>query len=533
MFINAGSLVGTTIVTSILGFAYWWVAARRFTPEVVGTASAAISSMTLIGTFCVLGLGTLLITEIPRQPKQAIPLISTALISVAVVGGLAGLIFALVAPLFWPQFSYLNANVLAIMGYASGVSLTSVTLVLDQALVGLLRGVQQFYRNSLFAIIKLFALFLISLQFSNLTGMSVYATWSLGTFSSVVIVLVPVLFSRKRPFRCYLPQWNLLRQMGRAALQHHLLNTMLQFTAYALPTIVTVLLSARMNALFYVSWMLVNFIFYIPAALTTVLHAMNSAHQSTLAARARTTIGLALVVTVFATVVLQFTATRLLSIFGGAYADGAWILRLLVLAAFPIIIKNHYISICRIQDRVKSAIWIIGPGCVLEIILVVIGGRVAGLFGLSLGWVVAVYIEATCMSPTVYGAVVKVKSSALSLEEHIIDIATDAIWLVDTTMLPTITTSQLSAITSSRLPAITATEFHIVKKEGTGEANNRKNDKSLKEKQLGSNHIRRLKPPRLQPFVPQSSEVCTEEKPGVDQGLERSRQVITVLNSRA
>src|SRR5207248_3068539 len=71
MLTNAGALVGTTMVTSILGSAYWWVAARRFLPEAVGVASASVSAMVLLGGFCVLGFGTLLITELPRQPGQA------------------------------------------------------------------------------------------------------------------------------------------------------------------------------------------------------------------------------------------------------------------------------------------------------------------------------------------------------------------------------------------------------------------------------------------------------------------------------
>jgi O-antigen/teichoic acid export membrane protein len=50
LFVNAGSLMGTTAVTSLFGFAYWWVAARTAPAEAVGQASAAVSAMTLIGT---------------------------------------------------------------------------------------------------------------------------------------------------------------------------------------------------------------------------------------------------------------------------------------------------------------------------------------------------------------------------------------------------------------------------------------------------------------------------------------------------
>jgi len=65
---NAGSLVATQLVTSGLGFLFWLVAARWFSPAGVGFAAAAISAMTLLGTFGMLGLGTLLMGELPRRP---------------------------------------------------------------------------------------------------------------------------------------------------------------------------------------------------------------------------------------------------------------------------------------------------------------------------------------------------------------------------------------------------------------------------------------------------------------------------------
>src|SRR5205085_3208605 len=94
MLVNSGSLFGTTTVTSMLGFVYWWLAARQFTPEAVGFASAAISAMTLLGTFAILGLGTLLLGELAQQRGKEVSLISAALILVGAVGGLLGLAFA-------------------------------------------------------------------------------------------------------------------------------------------------------------------------------------------------------------------------------------------------------------------------------------------------------------------------------------------------------------------------------------------------------------------------------------------------------
>src|SRR2546430_3180091 len=188
MLINSGSLFSTTIVTSLLGFVYWWVATRRFTPETVGMASASVSTMTLLGSFCIVGLGTLLITELPRQPGCVITLTSTALVVVGAVGGCTGLLFALVAPVISSEFAPLRASSADSVIFAAGVSLTSITLVFDQALIGLLRGGLQLTRNTLFAIIKLVALLLVGFLLSNATGITIYATWAVGSILSLVVI---------------------------------------------------------------------------------------------------------------------------------------------------------------------------------------------------------------------------------------------------------------------------------------------------------------------------------------------------------
>src|SRR5947208_13653015 len=66
---NSGALLGSSVVTSALGFVFWWLAARVASQDTVGTASAAVSAMTLIGTIGMFGLGTLLIADLPRMPS--------------------------------------------------------------------------------------------------------------------------------------------------------------------------------------------------------------------------------------------------------------------------------------------------------------------------------------------------------------------------------------------------------------------------------------------------------------------------------
>src|ERR1700730_8371840 len=135
ILVNAGSLVGTTAVTAGLGFVYWLVAARVFSPEAFGLASASISAMSLLGFVGMLGLGSLLMGELPRQPEKASSLITSAVLVSGIAGGLLGLVFAIFAENVSAQFHPLDESVGVVALFAFGVGLTSASLVLDQAVI--------------------------------------------------------------------------------------------------------------------------------------------------------------------------------------------------------------------------------------------------------------------------------------------------------------------------------------------------------------------------------------------------------------
>lgn len=405
MLLNAGSLVGTTLVTSVLGFGYWWFATRLYSPASVGLASAMISAMTLLGTFGMLGLGTLLTGELPKQPDKAGSLISVALIVVGIVGIVLGAIFAGTAPLLSKDFEPLGADGVSILLFALGVGLTTITLVLDQALIGLLRGGLQLWRNTLFAAVKLLVLVGASFLLAHAAGMTIYATWLIGNVISLVALIVFIPF-RKKGMRIAFPDWGLLRKLKSAAFEHHLINIILLAPPLVLPILVTIQLSATANAWFYVSFMLANFVFTLTYALSTVLYAESAAQPALLARKARFTLGIAFITSIAANIVLQFGAKLILGIFGHIYADEAALsLRILSLAVFPLIIVSHYIAIRRIQDRIIQAIIPITLGTIIEIGGAVIGAHLGGLSGLSIGWIIGLSIEALYMSPAIYRAI--------------------------------------------------------------------------------------------------------------------------------
>lgn len=445
ILINVGSLIGTTGVTSVLGIAYWWFAARQFPPETVGLASAEISTMTLLGTLCMTGLGTLLIGELPRQPGKEMSLISAALILVGGIGGFLGIVFALIAPFISPNFQALRASAQIIGLFTVGVSLTAITLALDQAFIGLLRGELQLWRNTLFAVIKLVALLTASLWLTVATSQTIYITWTVGNALSLVVLVLFKVKKGNRPIKSYWPNWGLLKKLKSAALQHQMLNLILQAPSLILPVLVTIVLSSRMNAWFYVAMMISNFVSVATLALTTVLYAANSAQPEASARKARLTISLSLATCLLANIVFLFGSRQILGLFGQTYADQAsWSLRILVIASIPLVIKNHYIAIRRIQGQVAKAMLPLLVGGILELTGAALGARLGSLFGLSLGWLVAVCIEAACMLLPVCKAL-RITEVPLQPCVETANVEPELIWLADTLVLPAVKLKQVDA----------------------------------------------------------------------------------------
>lgn len=426
ILINAGTLVCTLGITSGLGFSYWWFAARQFSNDVVGFAQAANVAMAFLANFCLLGLGTLLITELPRRKGQEASLISTALIVVGVVGASAGVLFAVVAPFVVKDLEELRSSLLNILLFAAGVSLTSMVLILDQVFIAMLRGGLQLWRNAIFSVGKLLALFAVSLWISQELGVAIYAAWAVGNFLSFVSLVGFVLWKGKTPLRSYWPDWRLLRRLGVTALLHHMLNLILQAPTLILPLIVASIFPLAANAWFGNALLIVTFLFAISTSLTVVLHATNPSDHVVLREKTRMTVSVAVATALAAGTILQIGAEPILSLFGTDYVlHSSPVLRILAFGALPLIVKDHYIAVCRIKDTVAKAIIPIAIGALLELSIATLGANFGyllgfdGLSGLSLGWVTALYTESLFMFPVVY----RVMMHTTLAEEQILQVA--------------------------------------------------------------------------------------------------------------
>ena len=399
---NAGSLAATTGLTSVFGFVFWVIAAREFSPQAVGYGSAAISAMMLLGTVGMFGLGTVLIGELPRRRDRG-SLIAAALITSGLGSLVLGFAFPIVAAAFGAHFPELSGTAARLLIFAVGVGLTGVSLVFDEATIGLMRGGVQLSRNLVMSVGKLAVLPLIAIAVHDMFGVGLMVAWVLGTTLSLAASALLLKRSGSTIFRR--PDWGLLRGLTKVVMAHNWLNLAIATPPKLIPVLVILVVSPSANAAFYVAFMLASFLFMVPLHLSTVLFAIASASPELIAEKLRFVLRVSLIIGLPAMAVLAIGAHFTLGIFGSNYSQLATVpLWLLIIAYIPALPKSQYIAVCRATGRVTRAAVVLTIAMCCELAGVILGGKLGGLNGLCTGYTIVVFIEGMVTAPTVLRA---------------------------------------------------------------------------------------------------------------------------------
>jgi O-antigen/teichoic acid export membrane protein len=398
---NAGSLAATTGVTSILGFAYWIYAARFFShdADAVGYATAAIATMTLLGTIGVFGLGTMLIGELPQGGNRG-GLITASLIASFVASIVLAFGFALVSLSFGSHYVEISGNIWRMSIFSIGVALSAATMVFDDAAIGLMRGGLQLSRNTTVSVAKMLALPVSVFLIHDVFGLAIMVSWVLGTAVSIIPTVITIKRGGSRIL--YRPDWATLRKLGKVIWSHNWLNLAITVPTKLVPVLVATMVLPGANAAYYVAAMIASFLAMVPMHLSTVLFAVASAAPEKISEKLRFVLRTALVIGIPVGLVMGVSAHFVLSVFGSSYASLAtgplWIM---IAGYIPGLPSAVYIAVCRATGKVNQATILLSAFAVLQMLSVVVGGKLDGLYGLSYGQLAVSIIEAFITAPLV------------------------------------------------------------------------------------------------------------------------------------
>ena len=400
---NAASLIATTGLTSLLGFAYWNVAAKLFSQQAVGYGAAAVSVMTLLSSIGVFGLSTLLIGSLPTRTSDRAGLVWAATFAAAAGSLILTLGFIFAAPHFTTHFHGLIGSVPHAALLCAGVVLTTVTVVFDSASIGVLRGGLQLARNMVFSAVKLVTLIAMATVMHYALGIGLFLSWVAAIPVSMLVVAGRLWLSHERVLAR--PDWAVLKSLGKTVAAHNWLNLAISIPGLILPVLVASILSPADNAGFYAAWTIVHLLYVVPGHVSTALFAVASGDLQAMAKKLRFSLRISLVLGIPGTAVLALGARTILDIYGAGYSHVATVpMQLLVIGYLPALPGFFYVAVSRAAGKLSRAAIVMAAFGGVNVVASVIGCQRDGLVGMTLAGLLVTVAEALVTTPAVVRA---------------------------------------------------------------------------------------------------------------------------------
>ena len=353
-------IMATSVVTSLIGYAFWLLVDHSYPPAVSGAGAAAASLLQASALLASAGAGAAMMEWLPRcgtalewrRRLTAGLLVATA---AATVGGVMTVV---VVGRLLHALAVLGTPMGGLLFCLGGVFL-ALGVVIDDVAVCERRGGVMLVRNTVFVAAR-FPLLAVPWLWPG-TADQILTAW-IG--ASGLSLLVSVMALRHRvPHLDVRPSLGALgtqlREMAGSFVGQHLITVTAMLGAYLMPMLVVARVSAAANTYFYATWMLGSVFFMISPAVSAALFAeaaIDPRHVDALARRCVATIAALLAVPM---VVTLCGGGLLLGLFGPDYpAHGRLLLVLLTLSAVPDAVTNVAVSVLRATGRVREAMWL-------------------------------------------------------------------------------------------------------------------------------------------------------------------------------
>ncbi|MGZ4416784.1 MAG: lipopolysaccharide biosynthesis protein, partial [Gaiellaceae bacterium] len=270
LFRTAYFLIISSGVMSVLGFPFWIIAARRYTPESVGVASTIIAAMMFVSSISQLGLGQILTRYLPGAGTRTRLLILRSYAAAAGVSVVAAAVAAATATLWSPPLAFLSHDVRWFVFFVAAVLAWTIFGLEDEVLVGLGQARWIPIENAVFAVAKLGLVV-------ALAGVSSHAGVVVAWILPGMVLIFPVNFAI---FASFVPKhaqrhpgtsrWR-RADLRRVIVGNYLGTLLSSFGTVLLPILVTKELGASDTAYFFLPWTIALALCLVTSGMTTSL----------------------------------------------------------------------------------------------------------------------------------------------------------------------------------------------------------------------------------------------------------------------
>ena len=383
LFNNSIYIMLTSFSSAGFGFIFWVLAAKLYSAEDVGTATAIISSMGFIIMLSRLGLDASMIRFFPDNDKKEI--FSSSLIVATCFALLFGMIFILFIDILAPELHLLKfppnaALYLLFLAANSGTALSCTSFVAS--------------RKASFQLVQSIVvgsriLFLVPLVMLGAIGIFCSLGISFLIALATAYTLLAILGIRPR----ISIDWRFLNRAFHYSAGNYLAGLFMSGSGLILPIMVLNILGAKQAAYYYIAYAVVTLLLKIPNAISTSLFVEGS-HGEGLKKIVTRSLLFTYLLLIPASLILYICSYWVLGVVSAEYAAGGVnVLKVMIAASLFAGVNSTYFAVQKVQNDLKGLIVlsgligviVVGTGYVLMPMFGVVGAGFAWLVGNGIG----------------------------------------------------------------------------------------------------------------------------------------------------
>jgi O-antigen/teichoic acid export membrane protein len=372
---NSLCIMASTIVTALLGYVFWAVAAHVYTSQEVGVGSAVISLCSTVALLTYLGSAAMLIERLPateRSSEWAAFLLRMCLTT----AGITVAATAIAVPVFFvsPEYREFFSKPLPVLVTVAGTTAWTLVNLFGSTFIAARRAGRLLSIQSLISGAKVLLAVPLAATGAGATG--VVGAWAGSAVFGVgfgAMWLIPRMGLGHRPGprprrlenptahtragprqparhrrSPTLPSRVFIRQM----LGQHLTSVGGAVTPLVLPVLVVVRLGATPNAYFYITWMVGGVFFMVSPSVAQAVFAEGVRAGSDLRQVVAKALRVIAMLLAPAVVVMVAGGRFILGLFGTSYSSAGYeLLVLLAISAFPDAVSNIAVAVLRVTHR--------------------------------------------------------------------------------------------------------------------------------------------------------------------------------------
>ena len=383
LFKNSYFLMTSTVVGSLLGFIFWMLIARYYTPYDVGLATALISAANLLTAFSLLGFGYGIRRFLPNEiDKQG--MINSCLTITFLFSILLSAIFILGIDIWSPALLFVRENILFLMFFIVFPCANAIIQLQRSVFMALRSAEFTFIQNTTLSVLKLiFVLYLMAFS-----AFGIFSSW---TIAACITLIFSIFFLTPRRVHSYLPiptiKKKMIKDMFPISFGNYIAENFGVIPNSVLPLMIINVLNPEMNAYFFMALAISNLLIMVSVAVNSSLFVEGSYAPELFRNNVIKAIKFTFLLIIPAILGIFIFGDKLLLLFGRAYAEnGFYVLCILVLAVIPFTINKIYSTIKNVQLNVKPVIYLNALIAILTIVISYVLMIKIGLIGVALGY---------------------------------------------------------------------------------------------------------------------------------------------------